>query len=156
MQRHGGGGVSGACGDKCGASRHWGSNPTFASWQEDNNILRSEFDAGVSVYLADQEFLDKATIVQRDTFVGANSMLRTGAAEQYFATRDGMYYLISIGSQGPSAWWLRRNRSAGVVFEGYAADVIFAGEHLNGFVLRSGLYEDLGGGDLKVAPAVAQ
>ena len=84
-------------------------------------------------------------------------MLRAGASEQYFATRDGMYYLITIGAQGPSAWWCRRTRSrSSREFQGYAADVKFAGEHLNGFVLSSGLYEDLGGGELKVAAAVVQ
>ena len=84
-------------------------------------------------------------------------MLHVGVSEQYFATRDGMYYLITIGAQGPSAWWLRRNRSwSRSSTQGYAADVTFAGEHLNGFVLRSGLYEDLGGDELKVASAVVQ
>ena len=112
------------------------------------------FEEGVEIYLFDQEFLRNATIVGRATFVGANSMLRSGESEQYFATLDGMYYLISMGADGPAAWWLRRARSCSAGgFQGYAADVRFAGEHLNGFVLRSGIYEDLGGGDLKVATA---
>ena len=155
---HGGRGVHGGRGDKWGSSRHWAQIPCLtASCQEDATILRSEFDDGVRVYLLDEEFLQHATVVQRDTFVGVNSMLRAWSSEQYFATRDGMYYLITIGGDGPVAWWLRRARSCSSSgFQGYAADVKFAGEHLNGFVLRSGLYEDLGGGDLKVAPALVQ
>ena len=130
-----------------------------ASCQESAEILRSVFDEGAEVYLLDEEFLSDAIVVQRDSFVGVSSMLRAGAPEQYFATRDGMYYLITIGAQGPSAWWCRRTRSwsrSSTEFQGYAADVKFAGEHLNGFVLRSGLYEDLGGDELKVASAVVQ
>ena len=127
-----------------------------ASRQEDASILRSAFDHGTRVYLLDEEFLNTATVVGRDRFVGVSSMLRAGSSEQYFATRDGMYYLINIGGEGPVAWWLRRSRSATPEFQGYAADVKFTGEHLNGFVLRSGLYEDLGGGDLKVAVAPVQ
>ena len=128
-----------------------------ASCQEGANILTHAFDDGVRVYLRDEEFVQRATIVPRSTFVGVNSMLRASSSEQYFATRDGMYYLITIGGDGPVAWWLRRARSCSSSgFQGYAADVKFAGEHLNGFVLRSGLYEDLGGGDLKVAAALLQ
>ena len=113
-----------------------------ASCQESAEILRSVFDDGVNVYLLDEEFLSNAFVVQRDAFVGANSMLRVGASEQYFATRDGMYYVITIGAEGPSAWWCRRTHGSHTSreFQGYAADVTFAGEHLNGFVLRSGLY----------------
>ena len=114
------------------------------------------FDEGVTVYLHDEEFLNNATIVQRDCFLGVNSMLRAGQTEQYFATRDNMYHLICIGTDGPVAWWLRHNRAAGTQFEGHAADVKFVGEHLNGYVLRSGLYEDLSGGDFKVAVAPVQ
>ena len=124
-----------------------------ASYQESPELLRSVFDQGVFVWLKDEDFLAEATIVQRDAFVGANSMIRPGQTEQYYATRDGMFYLLTVGTQGPRAWWLRRHRhiARDAEWAGYAADVIFAGEHLNGFVLRSGLYEDVGGGELKVA-----
>ena len=153
-------GFLGRMGTQSGAA-HFGAVilHSTASCQESPELLRSVFDEGVVVYLKDEDFLSEATIVQRDAFVGANPMIRPGQTEQYYATRDGMFYLITVGSQGPCAWWCRRSRHRSAFnseFAGYAADVRFAGEHLNGFVLRSGLYEDLGGGELKVAGAVVQ
>ena len=154
-------GFMGCMGTRSGAA-HVGAAilHSTASYQESPELLRSVFDEGVFVWLKDEDFLAEATIVQRDAFVGANSMIRPGQTEQYYATRDGMFYLINVGSRGPCAWWLRRSRQRSAFnnadWTGYAADVIFAGEHLNGFVLHSGLYEDVGGGQLKVAGAVVQ
>ena len=96
--------------------------------------------------------IDAARIVQCDMFQGVSIMMRPDQAEQYFATGDRMYYLIQNSSNGPTVYWLRRNRSSSTgPFEGYAADIKFQGECLNGFVLRSGLYERLGDNDLKAA-----
>ena len=80
-------------------------------------------------------------------------MFPTRGTEQYFATRDFMYYPLQMKLTGPVCWWIRRNRQANVegAFHGYAADVPFAGDTINGYVLRSELYKECGGGELKVA-----
>ena len=102
--------------------------------------------------------MDAYTIVQCSVFQGSDSLFEGRDNLSYFMNKDstGCYVFSMAQGLNPIAKWVRRDRASVRTknFQAsYTADIIYAGDRINGYKIEHGLYVDLGTGTLQARAA---